>query len=211
VTLSFWRWLGVEQPFYDHAYLEISTNGTTWSQIWENTATVDDGAWAHVEHDISAIADAQSTVYIRWGLGLIDGSWNYCGWNIDDIVLSGLYTGTDIDGDGLPDDWEMLYYGGATNANPEATCSNGVNTVRQAYIAGLDPTSPDAQFTLDSIGPLQWVAVSGRVYTIYWTSNLLSGFQPLETNVPWTSGAFTDTTHTTESKGFYKLEVELSE
>jgi len=25
ITLKFWRWLGVEQPTYDHAYVRIST------------------------------------------------------------------------------------------------------------------------------------------------------------------------------------------
>jgi len=50
--------------------------------------------------------------------------------------------------------------------------------------------------------------VSGRVYTIYWTSNLLSGFgNPWKTNI--TDGVYTDTTHIAEEKGFYKIDVEL--
>ena len=53
--------------------------------------------------------------------------------------------------------------------------------------------------------------MSGRVYSIYWTSNLLSGFgaTPLTNNLPWTPAIYTDTTHTAEEKGFYKIEVEL--
>jgi len=206
--LSFQRWLGVEQPAYDHVYLEISTNGTTWSTLWQNTATMDIGAWTNVQYDISTVADGQSTVYFRWGMGPTDGSYQYCGWNIDDVALSGMYAGTDIDGDGIPDDWETFYYGGATNASSSAMASNGVNTVLQAYIAGLNPTNPAAFFTLDSLGPLQWSAVSGRVYTIYWTSNLLNGFgTPWKTNI--TDGSYTDTTHAAEEKSFYKIEVEL--
>ena len=50
--------------------------------------------------------------------------------------------------------------------------------------------------------------MSGRVYTIYWTSNLLSGFgNPWKTNI--TDGVYTDTTHIAEEKGFYKIDVEL--
>ncbi len=112
----------------------------------------------------------------------------------------------DSDGDGLPDDWEILYYGGLS---PDLLdmASNGVNTVEDAYIAGFDPTDPDASFTLDSVGPLQWTAASGRVYTIWWTSNLLSNFQPLESN--YTGGAFTDLTHSTDTEGFYKIDVRV--
>ncbi len=114
----------------------------------------------------------------------------------------------DADGDGLPDWWETLYYGGATNANPLATASNGVDTVEDAYIAGINPTNPAAFFVLESLEPLQWTAASGRVYAIYWTSNLLNGFGiPWKTNL--TDGAYTDTTHTAENDGFYKIEVEL--
>ncbi len=88
--LEFWRWLGVESPSYDHAYLYISNDGSTWNMLWQNTATVDDGAWTFQEYDISAYADDQATVYLRWTMGLTDGSWNYCGWNIDDIQVIGI-------------------------------------------------------------------------------------------------------------------------
>jgi len=44
---------------------------------------------------------------------------------------------------------------------------------------------------------------------VYWTSNLLSGFQPLESNIAWTAIPYSDTNHPGEEKGFYKIEVEL--
>ena len=37
--------------------------------------------------DISAVADGQPAVYVRWTMGTTDGGWRYCGWNIDDIQL----------------------------------------------------------------------------------------------------------------------------
>jgi hypothetical protein len=88
VRLSFWRWLGVEQPAYDHARLRISTNGSTWTTVWENTSEVADSVWTSQELDISSIADNQPAVYLRWTMGTSDGSWQYCGWNIDDVRLS---------------------------------------------------------------------------------------------------------------------------
>ncbi len=120
----------------------------------------------------------------------------------------------DMDGDGLPNWWETQYYGNATNANPAATCSNGVNTVEDAYIAGISPVDPDAFFLISDLTPqpsesiLEWTTASGRVYSIYWTSNLLNGFGiPMHTN--YSGGVFTDSTHSAENEGFYKIEVEL--
>ena len=89
VKLAFWRWLGVESPTYDHAYVRVS-NGGSYQTIWQNTAEVTDSAWIYQEFDISSIADDQATVYLRWTMGTTDGSWFYCGWNIDDVQIIGI-------------------------------------------------------------------------------------------------------------------------
>jgi hypothetical protein len=88
VNLSFWRWLGVEQPSYDHAYVRVSNNGSDWHNVWQNTTEVTDYSWAYQEFDISAYADNQPTVYVRWTMGTTDSGWRYCGWNVDDVRLT---------------------------------------------------------------------------------------------------------------------------
>jgi hypothetical protein len=35
--------------------------------------------------DISAVADDQATVYLRWTMGTTSSSGSYCGWNVDDV------------------------------------------------------------------------------------------------------------------------------
>jgi hypothetical protein len=90
VAVEFWRHLNVEQPSYDHAYLRVSTDGSTWTEVWENTSEVTDSEWALVEYDISAVADQQPTVYLRWTMGTTDSGWRYSGWNIDDVEIWGL-------------------------------------------------------------------------------------------------------------------------
>ena len=141
-----------------------------------------------------------------------DGSVNQTDMN---IYLANADPEVDSDRDDLPNWWEELHYGGATNANPTAMSSNGVNTVRQAYIAGLDPTNPSSLFLISDLSPLtsspvlRWSAASGRVYSVWWSSNLLSNFQPLESDLPWTNMPYTDTHHPGDEKGFYKIEVEL--
>jgi hypothetical protein len=103
VTLKFWRWLGVEQPSFDHAYVRVSNDGSSWTTVWENTGEVSDNNWIEIEIDISAVADNQSTVYIRFTMGTTDSGWRYCGWNLDDVRLIAYICeeDTDFDDDGI--------------------------------------------------------------------------------------------------------------
>jgi hypothetical protein len=90
VRLNFWRWLGVEQPAYDHAYVRVSNNGTTFTNVWQNTAEVADTSWHEMDLDISAVADNKPAVYLRWTMGTTDVGWRFCGWNVDDVKLTAL-------------------------------------------------------------------------------------------------------------------------
>jgi len=90
VELSFMKWLNVEQPAYDHAYICVSNDdGTTWIEIWTNTAQVTDNSWSISYFNISEIADLNSEVRIRFSIGTSDGSWQYSGWNIDNLIITG--------------------------------------------------------------------------------------------------------------------------
>jgi hypothetical protein len=87
VKLAFWRWLGVEQPRYDHAHVRVSVDGEVWTTVWSNPEEITDNAWVQQEIDISPVASGQPTVYLRWTMGTTDGGWTYCGWNVDDVEL----------------------------------------------------------------------------------------------------------------------------
>jgi hypothetical protein len=101
VSLKFWRWLGVERNSYDHAYVRVSNDGTNWTTVWANPDShIEDSAWTQVEYDISDVADGESTVYVRWVMGETDGSWTFCGWNIDDVEIWGIQSGPSDVADG---------------------------------------------------------------------------------------------------------------
>ena len=109
--LRFRRWLGVDGPAYARAAVEVSTNGTTWTTIWQNPTAASDNAWLFMKYNISAVADNQPTVYIRWVLGpTTNDAATYPGWNIDDVEVwgvvnlscSGALKG-DLNGDGKID------------------------------------------------------------------------------------------------------------
>jgi hypothetical protein len=102
--LRFQRWLGVESSFFDHAAVELSTNGVDWSVIWEHDvlAGIFDRAWGPQSIDIAARADGEAAVQLRWVMGATDGSGEFEGWNIDDVAIHGdvLAGPGDIDKDG---------------------------------------------------------------------------------------------------------------
>ncbi len=87
IHLKFRRWLGVQGPEYDQAYVKVSTDEINWTTIWENPEEMTAGSWDMTDLNIAAIASNQERVYLRWTMGETDGNWKYCGWNIDDVQV----------------------------------------------------------------------------------------------------------------------------
>jgi len=115
------------------------------------------------------------------------------------------------------ENWLDNYFG-TTSVDGSALSSNGVNTILESYIAGLDPTNPASRFAVMGIGDqagasvLNWSSVSGRLYSVYWSSNLLggaAGFQLISNNIPWNANTFTDAVHGADDAGFYRIDVQL--
>jgi len=103
VNLVFYRWLNVDASSNDMAPVEISNNGSNWSQLWINSSAVQDSSWQRQEFDLSAYAANQPTVYIRLGMGPTNSNKPFSGWNIDDVSVIGQYQGQVIAGDFEPD------------------------------------------------------------------------------------------------------------
>ena len=116
---------------------------------------------------------------------------------------------------GIPYAWLNFH-----NYDPETVdvnttlAANGVNTLKEAYIAGLDPTSSAAFFEIAGMSGaapynvLTWSPVSGRVYGVQWTSNLLNGFQTIATNL--SVGFYTDAVHHVAPQSHYRIDVQLA-
>ncbi len=115
-TLRFWRWLNVERAAFDHAYVRASNDGSTWVDIWENPASpsIGDLSWQAVEYDLSAVADGQSTVYLRWTMGSSDYLYPASGWNIDDVEVWG----------DAPPPPGLAYCSGQAGSGTPCPCSN---------------------------------------------------------------------------------------
>jgi hypothetical protein len=106
-TLRFQRWLAIESAAYDHASILASNDGgNSFTTIWDHSSgTFSDNSWIELEYDISAIADGQPDVRIRWVMGTTDGSVTFCGWNIDDVEIVAILPNDgvfgDLNGDGI--------------------------------------------------------------------------------------------------------------
>ncbi len=98
VQLSFWRWLRTDQGAYVGATVDVSSDNTNWTNVYTNPSGVGqevlDTVWSQKSYDISAIADGQSAVYVRWGYEIKHAeATQYGGWNIDDVEVVGTAAG----------------------------------------------------------------------------------------------------------------------
>jgi len=89
-SVSFQRWLNCDYQSYVINRFEVSNNGASWTTLWENPSSGEtvDSSWNTQEFDISAVADGEPMVYLRWTHEVNDYAWAYSGWNIDDVVIS---------------------------------------------------------------------------------------------------------------------------
>ncbi len=105
-TLSFQRWLTVEEAIFDQA--EIRVNGTT---LWTNPLNGHtlDTSWTPFDLDISSVADGNPNVQVEFRL-TTDGGLQLGGWNIDDVCVATLSSSPTA---GLP----TLYGSGLAGTN----------------------------------------------------------------------------------------------
>ncbi|MDD4736947.1 MAG: hypothetical protein PHP44_12685, partial [Kiritimatiellae bacterium] len=90
----------------------------------------------------------------------------------------------------------------------------------QEYIAGTSPIDDASTLVTEGIvetgmegNVIQWTptAESDRVYSIYWTTNLLAPFSALVTNLPASMNSYTDTTHEVNQTIYYRINVQHNE
>jgi len=138
---------------------------------------------------------------------------------ITGMVAMASMVGNDDDGDGLPNDWERLYFEGPTNADAVADDDGDGCDNLSEYISGHDPTNAASFFSVTNVDVnstndfsfvLSWEAVSGRVYGVNWADSLTNSFINISGDLPYPAGSYTDTVERAGSQHFYQVDVRLN-
>ncbi len=80
LLLQWWQKLDVEEG-YDYAYVDISTDGVNWNNLWSGNYRAE---WERIEADITSYIG--ESIYVRFEL-ISDYNVNYLGWVIDDVAI----------------------------------------------------------------------------------------------------------------------------
>ena len=121
----------------------------------------------------------------------------------------------DLDGNGLPDAWERLYFGG-TGVDPFADPDrDGMNNLAE-YKAGTNPNDFQSQFRFVKITSrtngvmVEWSSVTNRIYSVLRSSDVQTGFQVLAGNRQATPplNSYLDTTAAPPGPYFYLLRLQ---
>lgn len=87
-VLQFQRWLNSDYSLFVQAEIYLSKNGTAWTRVWANGLAAMDDAWTKQHVNISALADNQPSIQLRWTYRIIKtGARPMSGWNIDDVEI----------------------------------------------------------------------------------------------------------------------------
>lgn len=124
-------------------------------------------------------------------------------------IVSGILL--DTDQDGLPDEWEMQYFGSATAANPNDDPNGDGLTNAQKFQANLNPLEPGSltvKIESDSNGSrVRWTPRTNRFITVHSTNSLDNPFSVLARDIPSEDGLFQLPSLAPSSSQFYRLEI----
>lgn len=190
----------------------LAGSDVTWSAAAYPLASIDSGGLATASAVYATTNGAFSGYYLG---GSSNGTVAVIDSNPDNF---GTYAG-----DGLPDSWQVQYFGlNNTNAAPSKDVDGTGQNNLFKYVAGLDPTNPASIFLLKIASvagqPSQKNLIfnplaTGRTYTPQFRTNLVSGtfanltgFSGPATNINQVT--VTDLSATQTSK-FYRVHISL--
>jgi subtilisin family serine protease len=124
----------------------------------------------------------------------------------------------DTDANGLPDWWELQYFGHLTGSDPNADADHDGMSNLAEWLAGTNPTNASSCLQLIAIPSnnpnafvVSWPSVAGKYYRLERATNLLTGFNSVvQTNIAATAptNTVTDTAVLSGNDRFYRVGVE---
>ncbi len=144
ITLNYWFQIDANLESDDHVYVEWSTDGTSWTQLADYTAT-SSGPWLYATHNLGSGADDQSGFQMRYRANLGAGSDVF--W-LDDVGLSGdtiQQTATltvtkivenDDGGTATTTDFKLYVHSVEVTSGNATTVSPGTYTITEDQVSG---------------------------------------------------------------------------
>ncbi|NCC51730.1 MAG: hypothetical protein EOM20_10995 [Spartobacteria bacterium] len=143
-------------------------------------------------------------------------TWGNVGYNVMTLApLRILRESDDVDFDGLPNYWELRYFGTPEGPPPDDDDDGDRMDNRDEYIADTNPTNPASFFSMggglsttpfDGGFVVTWPATSNRWYDLHRSTNQLETFIPIATNL--VTGCYTDTVNNIDH-ATYRVNVRL--
>jgi hypothetical protein len=184
---------------YADVHGSISTTGGWYRSVSNASITATGDVYYHfvswtgdvasVTNPLSVLMDAPKSIWAIFAETLYtnDTPASYLGSHELPLSDEGALSDTDLDG---MQAWEEYIAG----------------TIPTQYVSRLIITNLQSQISNQTMA---WPTVTGRFYSVYWSSNLSTEGFGLLTNLA--TGVFTDTLHGVESMGFYRIDVRMEQ
>jgi hypothetical protein len=197
----------------------ITLTATYTDNMYSLTVTSGSGGGSYTNgHQVAISAEAPASGYAfdKWtgdtqGVASVSSASTTITMPAQNVAVTATYIVTEqYTTNGTPCLWLDQY--GLTNyvaddiLDPD---SDGLKTW-QEYIAGTNPTNSES--CLKAVQAVRniitWSAVSGRVYSVYWSTNLVQGFTALSTNIVSPQSSYTNVTPDSRVN-YYQVRVRL--
>ena len=186
--------------------LTTTSNGLSWA-----VGILGVGSTARVDIAVRPMVDGVITNMVTATMGPTDTNLL----NNTASVTTTVNPAGDSDGDGMPDWWESLYFGGNTNGMPGVDADgDGISNLGE-YVAYTDPFNVQSALVIKDINPvndieLRFDSAPARLYIIQCTTNMISGsWTNILSNITG-DGSELSVTHTNSAPAaFYRLKVTL--
>jgi hypothetical protein len=186
-------------------------NNPAWGSVTPTTATYSPGATAQL------IATAKAYYrFLGWTNGLA-GTNDHISLVLSNNTAVQAVFGEMVTTNHPTPYWWLASYG-ITNNFETGSNLRGANGMPlwQSYTAGLNPNDPNSQLRMSmtraangNANIINWTTVTGRVYTVWFSTNLATGFQPLNgaANLSANVRGFTNAVNPAGGAIYYRLEV----